>query len=184
MSGALDRRLFPWTPEIEADLKVRWLEKGESATEIARVYGGGLTRNAVLGKANRLFGKRPVAAETLRLAARHAGKKGAAKVWAPDGAATKARDERRAHLMINPGRARERAPEEPELTPLREPVITHEPKPLLQARGLAGEPGSDCRWIVRGEGIEAMVCGARAVKVYCPVHTAVAYCSAEPGRSR
>lgn len=42
-----------WTDERVALLKKMWGE-GKSAAEIAKVLGGGLTRNAVIGKAHRL----------------------------------------------------------------------------------------------------------------------------------
>lgn len=42
-----------WTPDREAELRRRWT-LGESATEIAKALGQGLTRNAVLGKSWRL----------------------------------------------------------------------------------------------------------------------------------
>lgn len=42
-----------WTDERVALLKKLWGE-GKSAAEIAKVLGGGLTRNAVIGKAHRL----------------------------------------------------------------------------------------------------------------------------------
>ncbi|HEY8189050.1 MAG TPA: GcrA family cell cycle regulator, partial [Micavibrio sp.] len=42
-----------WTDERIALLKKLWGE-GKSAAEIAKALGGGLTRNAVIGKAHRL----------------------------------------------------------------------------------------------------------------------------------
>lgn len=42
-----------WTDERVALLKKLWVE-GKSAAEIAKALGGGLTRNAVIGKAHRL----------------------------------------------------------------------------------------------------------------------------------
>ena len=52
---------YEWTPERTHRLKSLWRE-GVSAREIASKIGGDLTRNAVIGKANRLglsggFGK-------------------------------------------------------------------------------------------------------------------------------
>jgi len=44
---------LPWTLERSSELRRRWLD-GESAAEIARALGGGVTRSAVLGKAHRL----------------------------------------------------------------------------------------------------------------------------------
>lgn len=42
-----------WTPDREAKAKALWL-KGYSAAQISRVIGGGLSRNAVIGKIHRL----------------------------------------------------------------------------------------------------------------------------------
>lgn len=42
-----------WTDERVATAKTRWIE-GRSATEIAKEIGGGLSRNAVIGKLHRL----------------------------------------------------------------------------------------------------------------------------------
>jgi|AACY02.16.fsa_nt_gi Uncharacterized protein conserved in bacteria len=42
-----------WTEERVGMLKKLW-KQGKSAREIAEIMGGGLTRNAVIGKANRI----------------------------------------------------------------------------------------------------------------------------------
>jgi GcrA cell cycle regulator len=42
-----------WTPELEDELRVHWAS-GESASQIAAMMGRGLTRNSIIGKANRL----------------------------------------------------------------------------------------------------------------------------------
>lgn len=46
-------RPSPWTPEREERLRELWA-KGVSASKVAAELGGGLTRNAVIGKVNRL----------------------------------------------------------------------------------------------------------------------------------
>lgn len=52
--GLLSRIKSPhWTDESAEQLHAFWLA-GKSATEIARIMGGGLTRNAVIGKLHRL----------------------------------------------------------------------------------------------------------------------------------
>lgn len=43
-----------WTPEREERLKRLWVEEGKSASEIALILGGGLTRNGVIGKVHRM----------------------------------------------------------------------------------------------------------------------------------
>lgn len=57
-----------WTEESEQRVRALWIE-GKSATEIARIMGGGLTRNAVIGKCHRLGltkATRPASAPPLR----------------------------------------------------------------------------------------------------------------------
>lgn len=44
---------FKWTPENEQEMLRLW-DSGMTATAIAQYFGGGLTRNAVLGKAHRM----------------------------------------------------------------------------------------------------------------------------------
>src|SRR5579871_3475922 len=58
ISGALERRASPvnqlnWTDDRVEQLRNLWTE-GLSASQIARVLGGGVTRNAVIGKVHRL----------------------------------------------------------------------------------------------------------------------------------
>lgn len=52
-----------WTDERVELLRARWLE-GKSATEIAAELGAGITRNAVIGKKDRLALKRPETQQT------------------------------------------------------------------------------------------------------------------------
>lgn len=49
----------PWSPERVELMKKLWLEDGLSSTEIAKVLGNGITRNAVIGKVHRLKLSRP-----------------------------------------------------------------------------------------------------------------------------
>lgn len=53
---------FAWTPAVLDDLHRLYVREKRSAAETARALGGGLTRNAVLGKAQRMGwirGERP-----------------------------------------------------------------------------------------------------------------------------
>ena len=56
-----------WTEDRVGALKKLWLE-GQSASQIAKQLGGGVTRNAVIGKVHRL-GLSGRAAPTRRIAA-------------------------------------------------------------------------------------------------------------------
>jgi len=49
--------MFDWTKDRREQLERYWRE-GLSASQIAAQLGGGLTRNAVIGKVHRLFGAR------------------------------------------------------------------------------------------------------------------------------
>jgi len=77
--GYGERRLHPagWTDERVANLKRLWTE-GKSAGEIAKILGGGATRNGCIGKARRL-GLPPHSAyvkrANLRAASLHTGKR-------------------------------------------------------------------------------------------------------------
>lgn len=50
---------FAWTPEALDDLHRLYIRQRLSAAETARAMGGGVTRNAVLGKVQRLGWTRP-----------------------------------------------------------------------------------------------------------------------------
>lgn len=52
-TSAHGMRRVMWTLELEVELRRLWIE-GKSATEIAKAFGGKVTRSAVLGKARRL----------------------------------------------------------------------------------------------------------------------------------
>lgn len=54
MFGELNVHAGGWTEERVGRLKKLWLEDGFSASQIASILGGGLTRNGVIGKVNRL----------------------------------------------------------------------------------------------------------------------------------
>lgn len=57
-----------WTAELEDQLRELWAT-GDSASKIAAIMGGGLTRNSIIGKANRLkLAKRRTAAPRSYLA--------------------------------------------------------------------------------------------------------------------
>ena len=55
----IDNQDFKWTPEASATLQRLWPDERESARTIADALGKGCTRNAVIGKANRLRLKAP-----------------------------------------------------------------------------------------------------------------------------
>lgn len=51
--GLVTRASTVWTPEREAEAKRLYVIEGKSATQVARMLGGGLTRNSIIGKAHR-----------------------------------------------------------------------------------------------------------------------------------
>lgn len=58
---------FDWTAERVAELTRLWCALGWSAGEIAREFGGALSRNAVIGKVHRLGLKRGFHAPSVRI---------------------------------------------------------------------------------------------------------------------
>lgn len=144
----------PWTAERVRTLERLWLD-GRSAAEIARSLTGGVTRNAVIGKAHRL---------------------GLAKRRSPgvnrSGRAVRApgpRDRRPGPMIIG----RSRTPPAPVVTVAR----------LVELPGLATVltvGAHACRW-PSGDPVDAgfALCGRPATRgAYCALHAGVAYQSA------
>ena len=135
-----------WTDERVQTLKRLWRD-GLSASQIARTLGGGVTRNAVIGKVHRLglSGRAPPA------------QPGARRVRAPKPERTLAR--RRAAPAPRPW-----------------PVVV-EPLPLAGTADMVSVGAHDCRWPIgdpKAPGFS--LCGRRAVRgAYCAPHGALAY---------
>jgi GcrA cell cycle regulator len=150
-----------WTPEREALLREMWTA-GKTATQIAERLGGGITRNAVIGKKNRLGLHESVARR------RHTGN--GLKTLAK---ARKVRAERRAAKAAKPPRHGGHLP--PQMWPPPSPL------PERQADDIARVSFTDlgrghCRYIPgepRGHPLDSpMYCGLPTVDgaPYCAGH--------------
>jgi GcrA cell cycle regulator len=159
----------PWTRERIALLKRRW-SRGASARRIAETLGGGISRQAVLGKIHRLG-----------LAGRPPGRKPAA-----------AEGERRARAARSRPTGRAGATPPPRAWRLPPPAAradgyVDDPRvdadiPLSQRRSLLELDHHACRWPIGDPRTpDFLFCGAkpRRGKPYCAAHCARAYISEE-----
>ena len=147
-----------WTEDRVGALKKLWLE-GQSASQIAKQLGGGVTRNAVIGKVHRL------------------GLSGRATPSQPARAAT----------TFRPARTRTTPPAQPSAPRRIEAVQTRAvAAPTPQAPPLPDMPGTAtvltlgahmCKWPIGDpSSTEFSFCGRRASEgVYCVEHARVAY---------
>lgn len=147
-----------WTEDRVGALKKLWLE-GQSASQIAKQLGGGVTRNAVIGKVHRL------------------GLSGRATPSQPARAAT----------TFRPARTRTTPPAQPSAPRRIEAVQARAvAAPTPQAPPLSDMPGTAtvltlgahmCKWPIGDPSSrEFSFCGRRASEgVYCVEHARVAY---------
>lgn len=165
-----------WTPEDDERLRVLWLG-GKSATQIAVIFGGNITRNSVIGRVHRLklnqLRPRPVAKPNGR------GNPSQPKV---NGIAARAEKRRRSAALAIAQHARN--------TPFREGALPPE-DPGIDVTGLIGfndrRIGKDCAWIP-GDPLNGAMCCGKPVKIvngaptsWCPEHYARVY-SGYPGQ--
>ncbi len=149
-----------WTEDRVGALKKLWLE-GQSASQIAKQLGGGVTRNAVIGKVHRL------------------GLSGRATPSQPARAATNFR----------PARVRTTPPAQPSAPRRIEAAQPAAPRPIVATpapAAVAELPGTAtvmtlgahmCKWPIGDpSSTEFSFCGRRASEgVYCGEHARVAY---------
>ncbi len=147
-----------WTEERVGALKKLWLE-GQSASQIAKALGGGVTRNAVIGKVHRL------------------GLSGRAAPSQPTRTATTFRTQR-----PKPAAQPTRAPSAPRrieaAEPRPEPVAAPAPMPELEGTATVLTLGAHmCKWPIGDPSSSGFsFCGRRASEgVYCVEHAKVAY---------
>ena len=148
-----------WTEDRVGALKKLWLE-GQSASQIAKQLGGGVTRNAVIGKVHRL------------------GLSGRAAPSQPARAAS----------TFRPARVRTTPPAQPS-APRRIEAAQAQPRPVAPTPPLpvvAELPGTAtvmtlgahmCKWPIGDpSSTEFSFCGRRASEgVYCVEHARIAY---------
>ena len=145
-----------WTEDRVGALKKLWLE-GQSASQIAKALGGGVTRNAVIGKVHRL------------------------------GLSGRAAPSQPARTTFRPTRPRPAAPAAPSAPrrieavqprPAPQPAPRPEPVPDLPGTATVMTLGSHmCKWPIGDpSSAEFSFCGRRASEgVYCVEHARVAY---------
>ena len=149
MGGSRESHADGWTEPRVGALKKLWLE-GQSASQIAKQLGGGVTRNAVIGKVHRLgLSGRAAPSQPARATFRPAKLK--SRPWAAPAAARRAVP----------------APTAP----------TPEPREELSGTVVLMKLGEHmCKWPI-GDPTAAgfSFCGRRASEVYCVEHARVAY---------
>ena len=142
-----------WTAERIEDLKVRALA-GQAASTIAAAFG--ITRNAVLGKTNRL---------KIRM--------GATASTSDRSHKPKRLYKRKLYPGWKPMPAQKTLPA---AAPRPAQVPSCKPIGLMQLKA------DSCRYIVDGEGLAAMFCGAASEKdrSYCSLHCSMVYTTRIP----
>jgi hypothetical protein len=139
-----------WTAEANAQLTEMWNVQGLTSTEIANALGK--TRNAVIGRADRLG-----------LSRRKHGSHGTGHQQAPGSRAPK-----KHHLWFG-----SQPPQMPKLEVLPLPKPTNE----IPTVSLLGRKPSQCAWICKDGGLDELtMCGApMAYRSFCEGHARRAY---------
>lgn len=146
-----------WTEDRVSSLKKLWLE-GQSASQIAKALGGGVTRNAVIGKVHRLG-----------LSGRAAPSQPARATFRP----TRPRP-----AAPKPEYAQPSAPRRIEAAEPRPAAPVPSPAPDLPGTATVLTLGAHmCKWPIGDpSSAEFSFCGRRASEgVYCVEHARVAY---------
>lgn len=144
-----------WTEDRVGALKKLWLE-GQSASQIAKQLGGGVTRNAVIGKVHRL------------------------------GLSGRAAPSQPARATFRPSRPRPAQPTQAPSAPRRIEAVQPRPAPPTVPAPMPDLPGTAtvmtlgahmCKWPIGDpSSTEFSFCGRRASEgVYCVEHARVAY---------
>jgi GcrA cell cycle regulator len=152
--GAMTATAAGWTEDRVGALKKLWLE-GQSASQIAKALGGGVTRNAVIGKVHRLgLSGRAAPSQPVRTVFRPARPK-----------------------PVQPAMAQPSAPRRIEAAEPR-PVVQPVAVPDLPGTATVMTLGAHmCKWPIGDPSSrEFSFCGRRASEgVYCVEHARVAY---------
>lgn len=189
----LRSKSFDWSEENVERVRTLWLQ-GKSASEIAKIIGGGLTRNSVIGKCHRLGltkAARPVSAPPLRT-----GKLRTRIFKAPRPLPV----DHKPRAAKPPLAAAERSWQTPVFTPtIQREQRAHGQTALQFVEGGAGvespnarpflEATRGCKWPIGPAGATLYCCnplagGAGIGRAYCPGHAAVAVDAKQPASSR
>ncbi|WP_297800939.1 GcrA family cell cycle regulator [uncultured Brevundimonas sp.] len=171
-----------WTEDRVGALKKLWLE-GQSASQIAKALGGGVTRNAVIGKVHRLglsgrAAPSQPARTTFRTARPSATKAAAAAAATPAAPAPAAAPAQPTQAPSAPRRIEAVAPRPAAVpTQVAQPSAPA-PMPELPGTATVLTLGAHmCKWPIGDPSSrEFSFCGRRASEgVYCVEHARVAY---------
>lgn len=162
-SGQQQEHASGWTDERTERLKNLWSD-GHSASQIATILGGGVTRNGVLGKAHRL--QLVTRNDRPRLTSEEAHRRRLERKRKYRVKAKATRVPKAPRLNVK-AKAPESAPEPIEFTAgTWEPLAGSSPVPMVDL-----ETGM-CRWQI-GDARPYLFCGCEAASgPYCPEHTA------------
>jgi len=165
-----DAAIAGWTDERVETLKASWLD-GNSASQVARQLGGGVSRNAVISKLHRL-GLTGERSPVRRTAGSSQTRVRSQKIAAPKKTYGKAEDERDHSARAK----RIQAAVDGDLPPLMEPIVAGKYPATASAKTLLQLGRHDCRFPVGDEtGAEQLHCGAQTGGgVYCPGHGEIA----------
>ncbi|MHC3126898.1 GcrA cell cycle regulator [Brevundimonas sp. GN22] len=171
-----------WTEDRVGALKKLWLE-GQSASQIAKALGGGVTRNAVIGKVHRLglsgrAAPSQPARTTFRTARPSTAKAAAAAAATPAASAPAAAPAQPTQAPSAPRRIEAVAPRPAAVpTQVAQPSAPA-PMPELPGTATVLTLGAHmCKWPIGDPSSrEFSFCGRRASEgVYCGEHARVAY---------
>lgn len=173
-----------WTDDRVATLKKMWRD-GASASEIATALGGGVTRNGVIGKVDRL--KLVRRKETSTRAAKAVGGRGSAgKHRGAVDSARKARTTNAGGLAFKIARARQEQPEATSMVEVMASMREGDPagQKLLRSKAWEAIPGAEpitllrtnehtCKWPIGDAPI--LFCGLHSGSgsPYCEQHRAL-----------
>lgn len=177
---------FKWTHSREEKLRQLWSE-GKSASECARMFGGVVTRNAIIGKVFRmdLPKRRPT---TCKVKMNHWTDEKRAAMSAKMKARTAARAaDVKKHNAVNPMVARAKSPPPAVFVPAAKDLAVGTWNPLPEAApvGIMDLTERTCRWPV-SDGAPFMFCGCQVEpgSRYCPTHKHISVGSGSRGEQR
>ena len=171
-----DRTKHSWTPERVEHLRVRWAD-GVSASTIAGELGLGVTRNAVLGKVDRL----DLATRTKYINKRRG--RSPLHPWQSGQRSTRnlKRESMKSRVNTVLERIRIKPAQEPDFLPSTDEVDV----PLMQRRACVDIEPHQCRWVIGDPRQTYHYCHHSKLDAlpYCEAHARRAYEPARVARS-
>ena len=160
-------KTFDWTPERVDQLKQLWLVDGLTALQVAKILGGGVTRNAICGKVHRLGWERGARRPTTGRLGNGGYRKGAAELQ-------KARERSVTARSIRPATPKRQVQTQVYAARIA-PMPLDQSKPIViditQAKPWLERKTYECAYIVAGEGADSISCAAKCdERGYCSGH--------------